>query len=334
MKKITIILILIFVYGCQSETNMKASLYENAIKTDATNSKKNEVENKKYDTRDSITRRSINKNESVNSNRIIMPLNLKDLPDSIRNEQEIRIKRLMYLTKKLNAPLADTNEELQIATGSIIGINYPVPVIKIRYAEKTFFESNKSNINPESKQILDVIAEQMKGDLPDTSLVILGHTDSVGTDEYNNKLSIQRATVVMRELTERGVNTEQMSTVGIGESQPIATNSNDKGRSLNRRVEFLMSRYEDANFIAIEKFPRNIEWLNDNKTDSSTLKNTMSKSLNVLKLHKSVTLTANNEKNIKTEKEKIELIPIENSTRIVNLIPAEKVVVELLPGSY
>ena len=57
------------------------------------------------------------------------------------------------------------------------------------------------------------------------------------------------------------------------------------------------------------------------------------KQLNVLKLHKNSISIVKNENNIKPEKDKIEVIPIENSTRIVNLIPAEKVVVELLPGS-
>jgi hypothetical protein len=140
----------------------------------------------------------------------------------------------------------------------------------------------------------------------------------------------------MRELADRGVNIEQMSTVGIGESQPIATNSNDKGRALNRRVEFLLSRYEDANLIAVEKFPRNIEWLNDNKPKqdiNNSIKNEKTKQLNVLKLHKNSISIVKNINNIKPEKDKIEVIPIKKSTRIVNLIPAEKVVVELLPGS-
>lgn len=271
----------------------------------------------------------------------VVPLNLKELPDTIRNEQEIRIKRLEFLSHKFGSQSPDLNEVLQIEPGNVSGVNYPIPVIKIRYAERTFFDSNKADIRPESEQILDVMAEQMNGDLPDTSLVILGHTDSVGTDEDNTKLSIQRASVVMRELAKRGVNTEQMSTLGIGEAQPIATNANEKGRALNRRVEFLLSRYAEANYIAIEKFPRNIEWLNNNTTGQMRLIDTQKKSLEVLKLSDEVIPTSNYKKTLHTSKNKKQiikpevvntvLVPLKKSTRIVTLIPAEKFVVELLP---
>jgi outer membrane protein OmpA-like peptidoglycan-associated protein len=72
---------------------------------------------------------------------------------------------------------------------------------------------------------------------PQTTIVVEGHTDSTGSDAYNQSLSERRAWSVQRLLVERGVNPSRITAIGYGESRPVASNDNPGGRQLNRRVE-------------------------------------------------------------------------------------------------
>lgn len=72
---------------------------------------------------------------------------------------------------------------------------------------------------------------------PQTTIVIEGHTDSTGSDAYNQSLSERRAWSVQRLLVERGVNPSRITAIGYGESRPVATNATPEGRQMNRRVE-------------------------------------------------------------------------------------------------
>ena len=72
---------------------------------------------------------------------------------------------------------------------------------------------------------------------PDLSIVIQGHTDAIGPEDYNQKLSEQRAQAVYEYFISKGVSSERMQTVGYGESRPVADNSSAQGRALNRRTE-------------------------------------------------------------------------------------------------
>lgn len=74
-------------------------------------------------------------------------------------------------------------------------------------------------------------------DYPDTDIVVEGHTDSVGTDSYNQALSVRRARAVRDFLMDSGVVGSRISAIGYGESQPVASNQSADGRQLNRRVE-------------------------------------------------------------------------------------------------
>jgi OOP family OmpA-OmpF porin len=88
-----------------------------------------------------------------------------------------------------------------------------------------------------SEKHLDGIVASLRVE-KDTHFEIAGHTDSVGSDDYNDRLSQARALSVMRYLAGRGLDSERMNARGYGESQPIETNDTDEGRARNRRVEF------------------------------------------------------------------------------------------------
>jgi OOP family OmpA-OmpF porin len=98
------------------------------------------------------------------------------------------------------------------------------------------FDFDKYNIKSEWMPILDEAASILK-DHPSIHVVIQGYTDGIGTQEYNQKLSERRANAVYRYLVSKGVSPSRMKTIGYGKLNPIADNSTDEGRAINRRVE-------------------------------------------------------------------------------------------------
>ena len=100
------------------------------------------------------------------------------------------------------------------------------------------FDTGKATLKPGAYDTMDRLANALKED-PTRKVMIEGHTDSVGTDEYNQALSERRAASVQAALMERGVATNQLSSVGKGESTPVASNSDPGGRQQNRRVELI-----------------------------------------------------------------------------------------------
>jgi outer membrane protein OmpA-like peptidoglycan-associated protein len=76
---------------------------------------------------------------------------------------------------------------------------------------------------------------------PNMRIEIDGHTDFIGSEQYNNQLSVQRASAVVSFLINRGISPTRVETKGYGKSRPIASNDDEvDGRALNRRVEFLI----------------------------------------------------------------------------------------------
>lgn len=99
------------------------------------------------------------------------------------------------------------------------------------------FDFDKSKVKEESYGDIKNLADFMN-QYPSTSTTVEGHTDSVGTDAYNQKLSERRANAVREVLVNQyGVGSERVNSVGYGESRPVADNATDAGRAVNRRVE-------------------------------------------------------------------------------------------------
>lgn len=98
------------------------------------------------------------------------------------------------------------------------------------------FEFDKTRLRPDAETILDWAVDILKK-YPDMQVEIAGHTDSIGTDEYNQRLSEGRAQSVKTYFVEHGVPDSQMSVKGYGESEPRDTNDTEEGRERNRRVE-------------------------------------------------------------------------------------------------
>ena len=111
----------------------------------------------------------------------------------------------------------------------------PAEVVRVELDVK--FDFDKSKVKPESYADIENLADFMN-QYPQTTTVVEGHTDSVGTDAYNQKLSERRAAAVREVLVNQyGVDATRVNATGYGESRPIADNATDEGRALNRRVE-------------------------------------------------------------------------------------------------
>jgi len=113
----------------------------------------------------------------------------------------------------------------------------PAPVAeKVTMAADALFDFDKSVIKPDAKSKLDDLADKVKRVNLEV-VIAIGHTDSIGSDAYNQKLSVRRAESVKAYLVSKGVEPNRIYTEGKGEKQPVASNKTKDGRQKNRRVE-------------------------------------------------------------------------------------------------
>ena len=112
----------------------------------------------------------------------------------------------------------------------------PPAATKVTYAADAFFDFDKSVIKPAGKEKLDDLIGKIK-DINLEVIIAVGHTDSVGSDTYNQKLSVRRSEAVKAYLVSKGIEKNRVYTEGKGEKQPVADNKTAEGRAKNRRVE-------------------------------------------------------------------------------------------------
>jgi OOP family OmpA-OmpF porin len=113
----------------------------------------------------------------------------------------------------------------------------PTPVSeKITMAADAHFDFDKAVLKPEGKAKLDDLVGKLKAVNLEV-IIAIGHTDSIGSVAYNNKLSLRRANAVKAYLVSKGIEANRIYTEGKGKSQPIADNKTKEGRAKNRRVE-------------------------------------------------------------------------------------------------
>jgi outer membrane protein OmpA-like peptidoglycan-associated protein len=111
-----------------------------------------------------------------------------------------------------------------------------VEVLTVTFKSDFLFAVNSSTLLAGAYDEINRVADVLNR-YPQTNIVISGHTDSTGSEQYNQRLSERRADSVKNALVGMGVDPYRMTTVGFGKSKPIASNANESGRQLNRRVE-------------------------------------------------------------------------------------------------
>jgi OmpA-OmpF porin, OOP family len=150
-----------------------------------------------------------------------------------------------YLENSINVATVISDEQIQLQYPQLC-LNTP-EVDKPILLENIYFEFNRATLTPESHEMLDKLAS-MLADNPNVVIEISAHTDSKGSDTYNQKLSDARAQSVVDYLAGKGIDKSRLESKGYGESQPVAPNQNDdgsdnaEGRQKNRRTEFKVIR--------------------------------------------------------------------------------------------
>ena len=113
--------------------------------------------------------------------------------------------------------------------------------LKVRIPVADGFASGKADMRPSLGVALDAVTPTLIAH-PEVAVLVIGHTDSQGSEMYNLQLSIARAETVAESLRRRGVALERLSADGLGEADPLVSNASESGRARNRRVELLLRR--------------------------------------------------------------------------------------------
>lgn len=116
--------------------------------------------------------------------------------------------------------------------------------IKITFDSGILFTTNSSTLQSQAKINISKLAVILDK-YPDTNILVTGHTDFDGTEQYNQTLSEQRAKSVSDYTKAQGINSSRLSIIGLGETEPVASNETDEGKRLNRRVEIAIFANED-----------------------------------------------------------------------------------------
>ncbi len=116
---------------------------------------------------------------------------------------------------------------------------------RVTLSADALFDFDKSQVKPGGTAKLDALVESIKGTEVEV-VVAIGHTDSIGTEDYNQRLSLARAEAVKGYLVSKGIDAKLVRTEGRGESQPVASNATREGRALNRRVDIEVTQTKPA----------------------------------------------------------------------------------------
>jgi len=140
--------------------------------------------------------------------------------------------------------VVDSRDNCPDTTANLAVDNVGCPILEVTQRRQELlvnFDYNRSEVKPQYDNEIEDFAEFMEV-YGNTNVVIEGHTDSRGSDAYNQALSERRANAVRDELVnENGIAAERVSTVGYGESRPVSSNDTDAGRAQNRRIEAVIS---------------------------------------------------------------------------------------------
>ena len=128
----------------------------------------------------------------------------------------------------------EQEKELQTVEGATV--EREGDMLRVTFESAILFDVNKADLKSTARDNITKVAGVLN-EYPDTDLTIEGHTDSQGSDSYNQTLSERRADAVKAFLMEQGVGSSRLRTKGYGELAPIASNDTPEGRSQNRRVE-------------------------------------------------------------------------------------------------
>ena len=143
-----------------------------------------------------------------------------------------------YYSVSDNLDVTDLKEYKEITRDLYL---VPLEVGQVVRLNNIFFEFGKAILKPESFIELDKVVKFMNEN-PNMEIALGGHTDNVGSDDYNLKLSTERSKAVLEYIVSKGIITTRLTTQGYGKTKPLAENNTEEGKALNRRVEFTITK--------------------------------------------------------------------------------------------
>ncbi len=152
-----------------------------------------------------------------------------------------------YIGRYMDEQAAEMEKDIEGAKIERVGEG-----ILITFDSGLLFDVGKASLRQETRTNLSKLAEILKK-YEDTNILIEGHTDSTGSEEFNLQLSNQRAQSVANYLDGLGVSPIRFSIMGYGESRPVASNETEEGRQANRRVEIAIMANDKLKKVAKEK---------------------------------------------------------------------------------
>jgi len=148
-------------------------------------------------------------------------------------QNQVRLKehdsKIQDLSRETREALERAQSAEKLAQGKLL---YEVTLTD----EDVRFGFNQSELTDNARSILENLLTQLKSENKNVFIEVQGHTDSLGTEDYNMKLGQERADAVRRYLSENGIPLHRISTISYGEARPLTDNKSKKGRSTNRRV--------------------------------------------------------------------------------------------------
>ncbi len=169
-----------------------------------------------------------------------------------QRDHDRRKSQLLQLSEKQFVGSPEFYNELVLRT-DLPQFPVDIPVLRVVYPSKAFFDFDKAQIRPEMTKVLDAVAQVVREDSNGLSMFVVGHTDGIGDDAYNLGLSVRRADSVAGELVRRGVGAAGIWRIGFGKAVPLKPNTTDDNRAVNRRVEFLIAARPEALAVWLSK---------------------------------------------------------------------------------
>jgi outer membrane protein OmpA-like peptidoglycan-associated protein len=195
------------------------------------------------------------RNAQIANEKILTAQAREEIDKGTAERQAVLIEAREAETRRSAQKAQSAQDQAQMAEQRASTLEQELSELKAKKTERgmvltlgdVLFDTGLATLKPGAYTTIDRLATVLK-EAPDRKVMIEGHTDSVGADDYNQALSERRASAVQTALLERGVRSEQITALGKGESFPIAGNDNAAGRQQNRRVEMVFT--DDASRVA------------------------------------------------------------------------------------
>jgi peptidoglycan-associated lipoprotein len=160
-----------------------------------------------------------------------------DTIESSVEENQVRLKehdsKIENLSRETKEAMERAQSAEKLAQGKLL---YEITLTD----EDVRFGFNQSELTDNARNVLESLITQLKADNRNVFIEVQGHTDSLGTEDYNMKLGQERSDAVRRYLSENGIPLHRISTISYGETRPLGENKSRKGRSTNRRVVIIV----------------------------------------------------------------------------------------------